>query len=80
MREIVFPPLLPQDQEVSMDRAEKSAYRNEWIAQKLDRVNLTMPKGKKEQIKEFADRRGLSLNAYINLAVDELMKQDEQQG
>ena len=63
-----------------MDRAEKSAYRNEWIAQKLDRVNLTMPKGKKEQIKEFADRRGLSLNAYINLAVDELMKQDEQQG
>ena len=80
MREIVFPPLLPQEQEVSMDRAEKSAYRNEWIAQKLDRVNLTMPKGKKEQIKEFADRRGLSLNAYINLAVDELMKQDEQQG
>jgi len=63
-----------------MDRAEKSAYRNGWIAEKLDRVNLTMPKGKKEQIKEFADRRGLSLNAYINLAVDELMKQDEQQG
>ena len=35
-----------------MDKTEKSAFRNSWIAEKLDRVNLTMPKGKKEQIKE----------------------------
>lgn len=54
-----------------MDKTEKSAYRNNWIAEKLDRVNLTMPKGKKEQVKEAADKVGLSLNAFINQAIDE---------
>ena len=62
-----------------MDKTEKSAYRNNWIAEKLDRVNLTMPKGKKEQVKEAADKAGLSLNAYINLAIDELMEKDNAQ-
>lgn len=59
-----------------MDKTEKSAYRNSWIAEKLDRVNLTMPKGKKEQVKEVADKVGLSLNAYINQAIDEKMEKD----
>ncbi len=59
-----------------MDKTEKSAYRNNWIAEKLDRVNLTMPKGKKEQVKEVADKVGLSLNAYINQAIDEKMERD----
>lgn len=59
-----------------MDKTEKSAYRNNWIAEKLDRVNLTMPKGKKEQVKEVADKVGLSLNAYINLAIDERIEKD----
>ena len=27
---------------------KKSEYRNAWIAEKLDRVNLTMPKGQKD--------------------------------
>ena len=59
-----------------MDKTEKSAYRNNWIAEKLDRVNLTMPKGKKEQVKVVADKVGLSLNAYINQAIDEKMERD----
>ena len=60
-----------------MDKSEKSAYRNNWIAEKLDRVNLTMPKGKKEQVKEIADKIGMSLNSYINLAIDERMEKDK---
>ncbi len=59
-----------------MDKSEKSAYRNSWIAEKLDRVNLTMPKGKKEQIKAMADSIGMSVNSYINLAIDERMEKD----
>ncbi len=59
-----------------MDRAEKSAYRNSWIADKLDRINLTMPKGKKDTVKGVADKLGMSLNAYINLAIDEKMERD----
>ena len=60
-----------------MEKAEKSAYRNSWIAEKLDRINFTMPKGKKEKVKEYAEKQGLSLNAYINLAIDERMERDE---
>lgn len=60
--------------------AAKSAYRNNWIAEKLDRVNLTMPKGKKEKIKDAADKAGISLNAYINQAIDERMERDAEKG
>ena len=66
--------------EANMEKSEKSAYRNNWIAEKLDRVNLTMPKGKKEQVKEIADKLGLSVNAYINLAIDERMEKDASGG
>lgn len=59
-----------------MEKSEKSAYRNSWIAEKLDRINLTMPKGKKESVKAFADKAGMSLNAYINLAIDERVERD----
>ena len=62
-----------------MGKAEKSAYRNSWIAEKLDRINLTVPKGKKEQIKVVADKVGLSVNAYINQAIDERMERDAEQ-
>lgn len=54
----------------------KSVYRNNWISENLDRINLTMPKGKKEKVKAIADRIGVSVNAYINLAIDEQMERD----
>lgn len=66
----------PPKEDSTMEKSDKSAYRNSWIAEKLDRVNLTMPKGKKEQIKDAADKAGLSLNAYINQAIDERMERD----
>lgn len=54
----------------------KSEYRNTWIAEKLDRINLTVPKGKKEVIKAHSEARGESVNAFINRAVDETMERD----
>ena len=35
-----------------------------------------MPKGKKDTVKGVADKLGMSLNAYINLAIDEKMERD----
>ncbi len=55
----------------------KSEYRNSWIAEKLDRVNLTMPKGKKDIIKAHAESKGESLNAFINRAIDEAMEREK---
>lgn len=48
-------------------------YQNEFIKQKYDRVNLTVPKGKKEKIKEAAKAAGQSVNEYINSAIDSYM-------
>lgn len=48
----------------------KNEYKNGWIRENLDRVNLTMPKGKKNNVKEIAESNGESLNSFINRAID----------
>jgi len=59
-----------------MGKASTKA-QNKYIAKTYDRVNLTMPKGKKEKIQEQADSQGMSVNAYINAAIDEKMERDD---
>lgn len=59
--------------------AGKTDYKNAWLAEKLDRINLTVPKGKKEIIQKMAADLGLSVNAFINQAIDEhIQKQSAQ--
>ena len=41
-----------------------------------DRINLTVPKGKKDVIKAQAEQQGESVNSYINKAIDEKMERD----
>ena len=55
----------------------KSAYRNEWIAEKLDRINLTVPKGRKEIIKAHAAAHGESVNGFINRAINAAMEREQ---
>ena len=45
------------------------AYQNKYISEKYDRINLTVPKGKKAEIKERAAAVGESVNEYINKAI-----------
>ncbi len=52
-------------------------YKNRWIAEKLDRVNLTMAKGMKATIKAHAEARGESVNAFINRAIEETIQRDQ---
>ena len=49
---------------------------NKYIANSYDRINLIMPKGKKEQIKAAAERKFISVNAFINQSIDEFMKEE----
>ena len=56
--------------------AGKSEYRNSWISEKLDRINLTVPKGKKDIIKAHADKQGESVNGFINRAIDETIERE----
>lgn len=48
-------------------------YQNNFIKEKYDRVNLTVPKGKKEKIKAAAAAEGKSVNDFINAAIDARM-------
>ena len=47
---------------------------NKYISKAYDRVNLTLPKGYKEEVRTHAEQQGLSLNAYINKLISEDMK------
>lgn len=52
---------------------------NKYMKEKYDRVNLTMPKGKKENVQAHAESLGESVNAFINRAIDEAMGRDNAQ-
>lgn len=54
-------------------------YKNKWIAEKLDRINLTVPKGKKDIIKAHAESMGESVNSFINRAVDETLEREREE-
>ena len=45
------------------------AYQNQYNREKYDRVNLTMPKGQKEVVRQKAKKRGQSVNEYINALI-----------
>ena len=57
----------------------KAEWQNKYIAKAYDRINLTVPKGKKETISNAAQQAGQSVNPYINQAIDERMKKDSSQ-
>ena len=44
---------------------KNTKYKNEFIQNNYDRINLTVPKGIKEKMKQRADSLGLSVNSYI---------------
>ena len=56
---------------------KQQASVNRYIAKSYDRINLTVPKGKKEIIQNFAQSVGESVNGFINRAIDDAMKEDE---
>ncbi len=47
----------------------KAKWQNDYIAKAYDRINLTVPKGKKEIIQK-ALKDGESVNGFINALID----------
>ena len=60
---------------MTVSKAQQKAV-NKYVKDNYDRINVTMPKGKKEQIQTLAALCGMSVNAYINAAIDEKMERD----
>lgn len=59
-----------------MTKKEIWAYQNSWSKENRDKLNLGMPKGKKEEIKAHAAKMGESASAFILRAIDEQIKRD----
>ena len=58
-----------------VSKAQQKAV-NKYMAANYDRINLTVPKGKKDTIQAHAEVRGQSVNGFINSAIDEKMERD----
>lgn len=64
---------MPEESKIS--KAQQKAV-NKYVKNNYDRINVTFPKGKKEKLKEHAQKQGESVNAFIIRSVDETIKRD----
>ena len=53
---------------------------NRYMAKVYDRINVLVPKGRKDTIKAHADQRGESMSGFITRAIDETMERDTERG
>ena len=53
---------------------DKISYNNQFNANAYDPINLTVPKGKKDEIKAHAESLGESVNGYIWRLIKEDME------
>lgn len=50
--------------------------KNKYRDKTYDRVEITLPKGRKAELQAHAAQRGESLNGFIGRAIDEQVKRD----
>lgn len=60
------------NEESKTSKAQQKAV-NKYVKNNYDRINVTFPKGRKEEIKAHAEANGESVNAFIIRAVNETM-------
>ena len=54
-----------------------SAVKNRYNNKAYDRINLIVPKGQKDIIKDHAESRGESVNGFIQRAIKEAIANDK---
>ena len=57
---------------MAVSKAQQKAV-NKYMAANYDRINLTVPKGRKDEIQSFAAKTGESVNGFINRAIGAAM-------
>lgn len=62
---------------MAVSKAQQKAV-NKYMKENYDRINLTVPKGAKDAIKDHADSRGESVNSFINRAISEAMEREKE--
>lgn len=51
--------------------------RNKWLAEKVETLNIRVPKGEKSRIQAHAAACGESTNAFVYRAINEAIQRDE---
>ena len=49
---------------------------NRYNEKAYDRINIAIPKGRKDEIKTHAEAHGESVNAFVTRAIDETIQRD----
>lgn len=62
---------------MAVSKAQQKAV-HKYVKNNYDRIELTVPKGKKDQIKSHSELMEESLNGFINRAIDETMERDKE--
>ena len=57
---------------------KQQASVSKYVREHYDRISLTVPHGKKEEIKAHAESQGESVNGFINRAIDEQIQRDKE--
>lgn len=61
---------------MAVSKAQQKAVAK-YNAKAYDRIELKVAKGKKDVIKDAAQKQGESLNSFINNAIDEKLERDK---
>ncbi len=56
---------------MAVDTEKRNKRQYEWQKENTDRINFTMPKGTKDQIKEAAEKLGIKPSEFIRQAISE---------
>lgn len=56
---------------------KQQASVHKYVREHYDRISVTVPQGKREEIRQHADTQGESVNGFINRAIDEAMERDK---
>lgn len=64
---------------MAVSKAQQKAV-NKYVREKYDRINITMPKGRKEQIQAAAEARGESVNGFINRLISDALGEENGAG
>ena len=51
---------------------------NRYNAKAYDRINVAVPKGRKDIIKAHAEKNGESVNGFVNRAINETIQRDSE--
>ena len=63
--------------EVKITPASKAQQKavHKYVKENYDRIGITLPKGRKDEIKAFAEAHNESVNAFIVRAIGEAMRE-----